>query len=139
MEKSLVIFSLFFCTAFTDQTITKKISLRPNRGPDSISVELNGRKCEFSYNIVGGSSEEWEIEFHYVEMMYACNIERPTTSYLFFTEFSAEITDTELAEVDVWDNEGIALRNDIYEIHHNRVVNPLGWEGTIRRIWLVGE
>jgi len=64
--------------------------------------------------------------------LYFCRIGRNDVrvcNILFFTEFSAEITDTELA---VWVNEGIALRNDIYEIHHNRVVNPLGWEGTIR-------
>jgi len=100
---------------------------------------LSGLSCDFSFNIVGGSSEEWEIELEEYEGMYVCNIERPSDSYLFFTDFSATVSNSPLAEVEVWENTGEALRNEVYEIKETKVTIAKGWQGTIRRIWLVAD
>jgi len=58
---------------------------------------------------------------------------------LFFTDFSATISNSPLAEVEVWENTGEALRNEVYEIRDTKVTIAKGWQGTIRRIWLVAD
>jgi len=92
---------------------------------------MNGFSCSFSWNVDGGTGEEWEIMIEEQGKEIACLIGK-NRSYLFFHKFEVIISSKTniISHVELANNDGI-LSTSHFHIDSNTVRNVAGWEGEI--------
>jgi len=108
---------VMFCLVVAEPS--KEFSIRPSKD-DSVSVDLQGVVCSFSWkDCTGGSSELWHISIKAKNNGPECSIGRPRDSYLTFTNWKAELNGEGLsdAQVAVYSGSGQELlRNSDFKV-----------------------
>uniref|UniRef100_UPI00398F5CBB myeloid-derived growth factor isoform X2 n=1 Tax=Pristiophorus japonicus TaxID=55135 RepID=UPI00398F5CBB len=78
---------------------TGEFDVRPGGLVHSHSEILGEHKCTFTYASQGGTNERWHMSVGISEdnKLFSCSVWRPQgKSYLFFTQFKAEITNAKI-------------------------------------------
>ncbi|KAG8454465.1 hypothetical protein GDO86_000909 [Hymenochirus boettgeri] len=89
-----VIWLVSVCYAH-DTSSTEEFDVRPGGLEHSFTRRLDDYSCTFTYVAQGGTNEKWQMSLGVSEdsHLFSCSVWRPQgKSYLFFTEFRAEVT-----------------------------------------------
>eukprot|EP00899_Mesostigma_viride_P009509 jgi/Mesvir1/1855/Mv06954-RA.1 len=118
---------------------SKKKQFRVSTGVDAhvdLALDVDGVSCEFSFRAYG-EQEEWEMTLSSKDGVVTCDIERADgdVSYAQFLGFLAKLNGKAIASADVWDNEGLLLQGDEYNVDGSHaVVNIAGWNRQLRKM-----
>ncbi|OCU00329.1 myeloid-derived growth factor [Xenopus laevis] len=91
---STFVLILTLCGA-QEKSSTEEFDVRPGGLQHSFTSKLDDYSCTFTYASQGGTNEKWHMSVGLSDdnQHFSCSIWRPQgKSYLFFTEFKAEIT-----------------------------------------------
>uniref|UniRef100_A0A4W3H156 Myeloid-derived growth factor n=1 Tax=Callorhinchus milii TaxID=7868 RepID=A0A4W3H156_CALMI len=95
----------------------------------------DGYTCTFTYASQGGTNEQWQMSLGVNEdsKLFSCSIWRPQgKSYLFFTQFKAEVTNAKIEYAEAFSQAAGGGRSDIplkpeeYVIGENTVAHKVG-------------
>ncbi|MBN3317151.1 LYOX oxidase, partial [Atractosteus spatula] len=78
-----------------EKTKTVEFNVRPGGMVHSFSEKIGEYGCSFTYASQGGTNEQWQMSVGISddERLFSCSVWRPQgKSYLFFTQFKAEVT-----------------------------------------------
>ncbi|XP_055514281.1 myeloid-derived growth factor [Leucoraja erinacea] len=114
---------------------TGQFDVRPGGLVHSHSETLGDHSCMFTYASQGGTNERWHMSVGISEdnKLFSCSIWRPQgKSYLFFTQFKAEITNAKIefangfSQGAVGGGSDVPLKENEYVIHENTVTHKDG-------------
>uniref|UniRef100_UPI00398EB2DE myeloid-derived growth factor isoform X1 n=1 Tax=Pristiophorus japonicus TaxID=55135 RepID=UPI00398EB2DE len=114
---------------------TGEFDVRPGGLVHSHSEILGEHKCTFTYASQGGTNERWHMSVGISEdnKLFSCSVWRPQgKSYLFFTQFKAEITNAKIEFANGFSQAAVEGRSDVplkeneYVIGENTVTHKDG-------------
>ncbi|GCB66595.1 myeloid-derived growth factor [Scyliorhinus torazame] len=121
--------------AAAERSRTGEFDVRPGGLVHSHSETLGEHVCTFTYASQGGTNERWHMSVGISEdnKLFSCSVWRPQgKSYLFFTQFKAEVTNAKIAFANGFsqaaiDGRGdVPLKEDEYIIKENSVTHKDG-------------
>ncbi|XP_042198672.1 myeloid-derived growth factor [Callorhinchus milii] len=128
--------TLWVCvSAAQGEAHTAEFNVRPGGIISSFSQSLDGYTCTFTYASQGGTNEQWQMSLGVNEdsKLFSCSIWRPQgKSYLFFTQFKAEVTNAKIEYAEAFSQAAGGGRSDIplkpeeYVIGENTVAHKVG-------------
>ncbi|KAM6463651.1 myeloid-derived growth factor [Liasis olivaceus] len=99
-----------------EEPITVDFDVRPGGMVHSDSKSLGDYTCTFTYAAQGGTNEQWQMSIGVSEdnLLFSCSIWRPQgKSYLFFTQFKAEVKGAKIQYAMAYSKAGVGGQNDI--------------------------
>ncbi|XP_020382096.2 myeloid-derived growth factor [Rhincodon typus] len=95
---------------------TGEFDVRPGGLVHSHSETLGEHVCTFTYASQGGTNERWHMSVGISEdnKLFSCSVWRPQgKSYLFFTQFKAEVTNAKIEFANGFSQAAVEGRNDV--------------------------
>ncbi|KPP60990.1 UPF0556 protein C19orf10-like [Scleropages formosus] len=115
----LVLVSLCFAPCVfpaSDRTRTVEFNVKPGGVVHTFSEKIGKYECVFTYASQGGTNEQWQMSVGLSDddKLFSCSIWRPLgKSYLFFTEFKAEIKGAKVEYASAYSQAGVGGQNDV--------------------------
>ncbi|XP_061457938.1 myeloid-derived growth factor [Rhineura floridana] len=95
---------------------TTDFDVRPGGMVHSFSRTLGDYTCTFTYAAQGGTNEQWQMSIGVSDdnLLFSCSVWRPQgKSYLFFTQFKAEITGAKIEYGMAYSTAAVGGQSDI--------------------------
>ncbi|XP_072449969.1 myeloid-derived growth factor [Chiloscyllium punctatum] len=95
---------------------TGEFDVRPGGLVQSHSETLGEHVCTFTYASQGGTNEQWHMSVGISEdnKLFSCSVWRPQgKSYLFFTQFKAEVTNAKIEFANGFSQAAVEGRNEV--------------------------
>ncbi|XP_072924810.1 myeloid-derived growth factor [Hemitrygon akajei] len=130
-----VIFVCALGSSCAERSHTGEFDVRPGGLVHSHSETLGDHSCIFTYASQGGTNERWHMSVGISEdsKLFSCSIWRPQgKSYLFFTQFKAEVTNAKIEFANGFSQAAVDGRSDVplkeneYVISENTVTHKDG-------------
>ncbi|XP_039622672.1 myeloid-derived growth factor [Polypterus senegalus] len=121
--------------ATQEKTQTVEFDVRPGGMVHSFSHNMGEHRCSFTYASQGGTNEQWQMSVGLSEDegLFSCSVWRPQgKSYLFFTQFKAEVTGAKIEYASAYSQAAIGgtrdvpLKNEEYIIGDTTVTHREG-------------
>ncbi|XP_069784965.1 myeloid-derived growth factor [Narcine bancroftii] len=118
-----------------ERSRTGEFDVRPGGLVHTHSETLGDHSCIFTYASQGGTNERWHMSVGISEdkKLFSCSIWRPQgKSYLFFTQFKAEVTNAKIEFANGFSEGAVDGRSDIpleeneYVVSENTVTHKNG-------------
>ncbi|XP_051894198.1 myeloid-derived growth factor [Pristis pectinata] len=118
-----------------ERSRTAEFDVRPGGLVHSHSETLGEHSCIFTYASQGGTNERWHMSVGISEdnKLFSCSVWRPQgKSYLFFTQFKAEVTNAKIEFANGFSQGAVDGRSDVpleeneYVISENTVTHKDG-------------
>ncbi|XP_072099907.1 myeloid-derived growth factor [Mobula birostris] len=132
----IVIFVGALGLSCTERSHTGEFDVRPGGLVHSHSETLGDHSCIFTYASQGGTNERWHMSVGISEdnKLFSCSVWRPQgKSYLFFTQFKAEVTNAKIEFANGFSQAAVDGRSDVplkeneYVISENTVTHKDGF------------
>ncbi|TRZ03299.1 hypothetical protein DNTS_027470 [Danionella cerebrum] len=148
----LMLMLLFIACEFyasAERTKTLDFDVKPGGVVHSFSAKLKKYKCTFTYASQGGTNEQWQMSVGLSddEQMFSCSVWRPQgKSYLFFTQFKAEIKGAKMEYASAYSQTGVggqrdvALKEEEYEVSESAVMQRDGkFRSELSKLTVIGR
>lgn len=145
----LLLVVLCAARASADRTKTLDFDVKPGGVVQTFSAKLKKYKCTFTYASQGGTNEQWQMSVGLSddEQMFSCSVWRPQgKSYLFFTQFKAEIKGakieyaTAFSQTAVGGQRDVALKEEEYIVSESAVTHRDGkFRSELSKLLVVGR
>ncbi|XP_038626755.1 myeloid-derived growth factor [Tachyglossus aculeatus] len=102
--------------AGSEEASTVEFDVRPGGMVHSFSRSLGEYTCVFTYAAQGGTNEQWQMSVGISEdnLLFSCSVWRPQgKSYLFFTQFKAEVQGAKIEYGMAYSKAASAGDNDV--------------------------
>ncbi|KAM3620239.1 uncharacterized protein V6R79_020182 [Siganus canaliculatus] len=102
--------------ASSELTKTVEFNVKPGGMVHSFSERIKEYECAFTYASQGGTNEQWLMSVGLSEdgKLFSCSVWRPQgKSYLYFTQFKAELKGTKIEYADAYSQAATAGTNDV--------------------------
>uniref|UniRef100_A0A8C1TT18 Myeloid-derived growth factor n=1 Tax=Cyprinus carpio TaxID=7962 RepID=A0A8C1TT18_CYPCA len=120
--------------------------------PSVTSLRFKGTKkykCTFTYACQGGTNEQWQMSVGLSDddQMFSCSVWRPQgKSYLFFTQFKAEIKGAKIeyaaaySQMAVGGQRDVALKEEEYIVSESSVTHREGkFHSELSKLTVIGR
>ncbi|KAI1891767.1 hypothetical protein AGOR_G00147150 [Albula goreensis] len=113
----LVLFMLTLPFASSkERTKTVEFNVKPGGVVHTFSEKIKKYECSFTYASQGGTNEQWQMSVGLSddESHFSCSVWRPQgKSYLFFTQFKAEVKGAKVEYARAYSQAGVGGQNDV--------------------------
>ncbi|XP_062412291.1 myeloid-derived growth factor [Sardina pilchardus] len=102
--------------ASSENTNTVEFNVKPGGVVHTFSQNIKNHKCSFTYASQGGTNEQWQMSVGLSDddKLLSCSVWRPQgKSYLFFTQFKAEITGSKMEFVGAYSQSAVGGQKDV--------------------------
>lgn len=102
--------------ASPEQTKTVEFNVKPGGVVHSFSEGVGEYECTFTYASQGGTNEQWlmSVGLSDDDRLFSCSVWRPQgKSYLFFTQFKAELKGTKIEYANAYSQTAAAGHSDV--------------------------
>ncbi|XP_058494770.1 myeloid-derived growth factor [Solea solea] len=102
--------------ASPEQTKTVEFNVRPGGVVYTFSEAFRDYECSFTYASQGGTNEQWlmSVGLSDDDTLFSCSVWRPQgKSYLFFTQFKAELKGTKIEYANAYSQSAAAGHSDV--------------------------
>uniref|UniRef100_A0A8C1XVC5 Myeloid-derived growth factor n=1 Tax=Cyprinus carpio TaxID=7962 RepID=A0A8C1XVC5_CYPCA len=140
---NLLLLSVVLCAARTsaDRTKTLDFDVKPGGVVQTFSAKLKKYKCTFTY--------QWQMSVGLSDddQMFSCSVWRPQgKSYLFFTQFKAEIKGAKIeyataySQTAVGGQRDVALKEEEYNVSESSVTHREGkFHSELSKLTVIGR
>ncbi|KAJ8408246.1 hypothetical protein AAFF_G00256600 [Aldrovandia affinis] len=134
-----------------ERTKTVEFNVKPGGVVYTFSEKIKRYECSFTYASQGGTNEQWQMSVGLSEdekcALFSCSVWRPQgKSYLFFTQFKAEVKGSMIDFVSVYSQtavggqKDVALEEDEYTVGANTVTQKDGkFRAELSKLTIVGR
>ncbi|XP_028300156.1 myeloid-derived growth factor [Gouania willdenowi] len=101
----------------SERTTTVEFDVKPGGVAHSFSQTMGDHECTFTYVSQGGTNEQWMMSVGLSEddKLFFCSVWRPQgKSYLFFTQFKAELKGTEIKHVNAYSQTAAGGQKNVF-------------------------
>lgn len=128
------IFALAFATveASSERTKTVEFNVKPGGVVHTFTDGIGKYECSFTYAAQGGTNEDWlmSVGLSDDDSLFSCSLWRPQgKSYLFFTQFKAELKGTKIEDAQAYSQTGqsdVPLKSEEFTIGDSTVTQTDG-------------
>lgn len=102
--------------ASSDQTKTVGFNVKPGGVVHTFTEGIGKYECSFTYAAQGGTNENWlmSVGLSDDDQLFSCSLWRPQgMSYLFFTQFKAELKGTKIEYANAYSQTGHSEGSDV--------------------------
>ncbi|XP_029938577.1 myeloid-derived growth factor [Salarias fasciatus] len=102
--------------ASPDRSKTVEFNVKPGGVVHSFSENIGDYECSFTYASQGGTNEQWmmSVGLSDDDRLFSCSVWRPQgKSYLFFTQFKAELKGTKIEYADAYSQTSASGQSDV--------------------------
>ncbi|XP_059197295.1 myeloid-derived growth factor [Centropristis striata] len=102
--------------ASADRSKTVQFNVKPGGVVHTFTEAVREYECSFTYASQGGTNEEWlmSVGLSDDDRLFSCSVWRPQgKSYLFFTEFKAELKGTKIEYAEAYSQTAAAGHSDV--------------------------
>lgn len=102
--------------ASADRTKTVELNVKPGGMVHTFSQSIGDYECSFTYASQGGTNEQWlmSVGLSDDDRLFSCSVWRPQgKSYLFFTQFKAELKGTKIQYANAYSQTSAAGQHDV--------------------------
>ncbi|XP_074524485.1 myeloid-derived growth factor [Halichoeres trimaculatus] len=101
--------------ASADQTKTTEFNVKPGGVVHTFTEGIREYECSFTYASQGGTNEQWlmSVGLSDDDRMFSCSVWRPGKSYLFFTQFKAELKGAKIEYANAYSQAAGAGQSDV--------------------------
>lgn len=145
----LLLVVLCAARAFADRTKTLDFDVKPGGVVQTVSAKLKKYKCTFTYACQGGTNEQWQMSVGLSDddQMFSCSVWRPQgKSYLFFTQFKAEIKGAKIeyataySQMAMGGQRDVALKEEEYIVSESSVTHREGkFHSELSKLTVIGQ
>ncbi|XP_053717971.1 myeloid-derived growth factor isoform X2 [Synchiropus splendidus] len=136
-------------SASSDQTKTVEFNVKPGGDVHTFAQRIRGYECSFTYASQGGTNEQWlmSVGLSDDDRFFSCSIWRPLgKSYLFFTQFKAELTGAKLEYAHAYSaaaaagQSDVALKEEEFTVRDSTVTGTVGkFNAQLSKLVLIGR
>ncbi|KAM9831414.1 myeloid-derived growth factor [Neosynchiropus ocellatus] len=119
-------------SASSDRTKTVEFNVKPGGVVHTFSEIIREYECSFTYASQGGTNEQWlmSVGLSDDDRLFSCSVWRPQgKSYLFFTQFKAELKGTKLEYANAYVTAGqsdVPLKPEEFTVRDSTVAHRDG-------------
>ncbi|XP_066503742.1 myeloid-derived growth factor [Hoplias malabaricus] len=133
--KLLYLLSVLVLVSGADRAKTVDFNVKPGGVVHSFSENIKEYECVFTYASQGGTNEQWQMSVGLSddEKLFSCSVWRPQgKSYLFFTQFKAEIKGAKIeyaraySQVAIGGQKDVPLKEEEYTVGDTSVTQKDG-------------
>ncbi|KAK1805886.1 hypothetical protein P4O66_012930 [Electrophorus voltai] len=146
----LILVSVLICASASDErTKTVEFNVKPGGVVHSFSEKIKEYECSFTYASQGGTNEQWQMTVGLSDddRLFSCSVWRPQgKSYLFFTEFKAEIKGAKIeyasaySQAAVGGQKDVPLKEDEYSVGDHTVIQKDGkFRAELSKLTIIGR
>ncbi|XP_076880130.1 myeloid-derived growth factor [Brachyhypopomus gauderio] len=146
----LVVFSVLTVAHVSEErTKTVEFNVKPGGVVHSFSETIKEYECSFTYASQGGTNEQWQMSVGLSDddSLFSCSVWRPQgKSYLFFTEFKAEIKGAKIefasaySQAAVGGQKDVALKEEEYSVGDHTVKQKDGkFRAELSKLTIIGR
>ncbi|XP_074491429.1 myeloid-derived growth factor [Sebastes fasciatus] len=102
--------------ASADGTKTVEFNVKPGGVVHTFTEKIKEYECSFTYASQGGTNEQWlmSVGLSDDDKLFSCSVWRPQgKSYLFFTQFKAELKGTKIEYANAYSQTSAAGQSDM--------------------------
>ncbi|XP_047443117.1 myeloid-derived growth factor [Mugil cephalus] len=102
--------------ASSDGTKTVEFNVKPGGVVHTFTEGVKDYECSFTYASQGGTNEQWlmSVGLSDDDRLFSCSVWRPQgKSYLFFTQFKAELKGTKIEYANAYSQTAAAGKSDM--------------------------
>ncbi|KAM9357570.1 myeloid-derived growth factor [Symphorus nematophorus] len=102
--------------ASSESTKTVEFNVKPGGVVHTFSEGIGEYECSFTYASQGGTNEQWlmSVGLSDDKSLFSCSVWRPQgKSYLFFTQFKAELKGTKIEYANAYSQTAAAGQSDV--------------------------
>ncbi|XP_041647805.1 myeloid-derived growth factor [Cheilinus undulatus] len=102
--------------ASADRTKTVEFNVKPGGVVHTFTEGIREYECSFTYASQGGTNEQWlmSVGLSDDDRLFSCSVWRPQgKSYLFFTQFKAELKGTKIEYANAYSQTAAAGLSDV--------------------------
>lgn len=141
-------FVLSFATseASSEQTKTVEFNVKPGGVVHTYTESIGKYECSFTYAAQGGTNEDWlmSVGLSDDERLFSCSLWRPQgKSYLFFTQFKAELKGTKIEYANAYSQTGhtdVPLKPEEFTIGDSTVTQTDGkFSAQLSKLTVIGR
>ncbi|XP_043909840.1 myeloid-derived growth factor-like [Protopterus annectens] len=132
-----------------DNSKTVEFDVQPGGVVHSFSQRLGEYTCVFTYASQGGTNERWHMSVGISEddMLFSCSVWRPQgTSYLFFTQFKAEVKGGKIEYANAYSRATgagsgeVPLKSEEFEVGEHAVTHREGaFQSQLYKVLIVAK
>ncbi|KAJ8277359.1 hypothetical protein GJAV_G00074330 [Gymnothorax javanicus] len=132
-----------------ERTKTVDFDVKPGGDVHTFSKKIKSYECSFTYVSQGGTNEQWQMSVGLSddESHFSCAVWRPQgKSYLFFTQFKAEIKGAKIEHVEAYRQTAlggqgnVALKEDEYSVGDRAVTQKDGkFRNELSKLSIIGR
>ncbi|XP_029003541.1 myeloid-derived growth factor [Betta splendens] len=107
---------LAFVSAGPERTKTVEFNVKPGGVVHTFTQGIREYECSFTYASQGGTNEQWlmSVGLSDDDSLFSCAVWRPQgKSYLFFTQFKAELKGTKISYANAFSQTAAAGQSDV--------------------------
>ncbi|XP_060934404.1 myeloid-derived growth factor [Limanda limanda] len=112
----VLVSSLVPTAASAERTKTVEFNVKPGGVVHTFSQSIMDHECAFTYASQGGTNEQWlmSVGLSDEDTLFSCSVWRPQgKSYLFFTQFKAELKGTKIEYANAYSQTAGAGQSDV--------------------------
>ncbi|KAG5850772.1 hypothetical protein ANANG_G00086000 [Anguilla anguilla] len=150
---ALIVCLIFLLTlAFASakkRTKTVDFDVKPGGVVHTFAAKIKKYECSFTYASQGGTNEQWQMSVGLSddESHFSCSLWRPQgKSYLFFTQFKAEIKGAKIEHVTAYSQTAVgglgdvALKEEEYSVGDHTVTQNDGkFRAQLSKLTMIGQ
>ncbi|AWP10951.1 putative UPF0556 protein C19orf10 -like [Scophthalmus maximus] len=113
---SVLVSALLPAEASPERTKTVEFNVKPGGVVHTFAEGIRDYECSFTYASQGGTNEQWlmSVGLSDEDTLFSCSIWRPQgKSYLFFTQFKAELKGTKIEYANAYSQTAAAGQSDV--------------------------
>ncbi|XP_033820713.1 myeloid-derived growth factor [Periophthalmus magnuspinnatus] len=142
------IFVLVLATteASSAKTKTVEFNVKPGGVVHTFTEGIDKYECSFTYAAQGGTNEDWlmSVGLSDDDMLFSCSLWRPQgKSYLFFTQFKAELKGTKIKYANAYSQTGhseMLLKPEEFTIGDSTVTHTDGkFSAQLSKLTVIGQ
>ncbi|XP_061096744.1 myeloid-derived growth factor [Conger conger] len=132
-----------------ERTKTVEFDVKPGGVVHTFTKKIKKYECSFTYASQGGTNEQWQMSVGLSEdeSHFSCSVWRPQgKSYLFFTQFKAEIKGAKIeyaraySQAGVGGHSDVALKEEEYTVGDHTVTQKDGkFHAELSKLTIIGQ
>lgn len=132
--------------ASSDRTKTVEFNVKPGGVVHTFTEGIGKYECSFTYAAQGGTNEDWlmSVGLSDDDRLFSCSLWRPQgKSYLFFTQFKAELKGTKIEYANAYSQTGhsdVPLKPEELTINDSTVTQTDGkFSAQLSKLTVIGR
>ncbi|KAM8890326.1 myeloid-derived growth factor-like [Synchiropus picturatus] len=136
-------------SASSDRTKTVEFNVKPGGDVHTFTESIGEYECSFTYASQGGTNEQWlmSVGLSDDDRLFSCSIWRPQgKSYLFFTQFKAELKGAKLEYANAYSSAATAGQSDVplkeeeFTVRDSTVTHAVGkFNAQLSKLTVIGR